>query len=79
MTPAQVALNDLISTMAKIAELQDKPGDLTAREDKLVSMLEDRRSSLEGTLINEVQRVLGIDYGALWFAVTPTEPVNHRS
>jgi len=44
-------------------------------EDGRLSVLEDRRTSLEKTLQQEVKDKLGVDYAVLWHAVTPSGPV----
>jgi hypothetical protein len=74
LTPAAVALNDLIATMEAIQRLYDK-APLSEAEDSRLCTLEDRRSGLERQLQREVSEKLGIDYALLWHAVTPTGPI----
>lgn len=72
VTNARAALHDLVETMAAIDRLYQKSGTLTEAEDRRLCQLEDRRLGLERQLIREVKEGLGIDYGVLWNAVTPT-------
>ncbi len=71
MTPTAIALNDLVQTMEAIDRLYDKP-ELNDLQDRVLSTLEDRRSSLETQLQQLVGEQLGVDYGVLWHAVTPS-------
>ncbi len=71
-TPASIALADLVQTMAAIDRAYDKR-QLTDAEDIQLSKLDDRRNSLERQLVQMVSDQLGIDYGVLWHAVTPTK------
>jgi benzoyl-CoA reductase/2-hydroxyglutaryl-CoA dehydratase subunit BcrC/BadD/HgdB len=71
VTPASIALTDLVATMTQLDKLMDQRP-FTDRVDRLISELEARRTSLEQQLMDEVRTKLGVDYGILWMAVTPT-------
>lgn len=75
-TPASIALNDLVATMAAIDRLYDvrtkQHRELTDDEDRRLSALDNRRAALEDQLEKIVRAELGVDYFTLWHAVTPT-------
>ena len=72
VTTASAALEELVRTMEAIDRLNDKRGDLTEAEDRRYARLEARRTALEQQLQREVKDKLGVDYGVLWNAVTPS-------
>ena len=82
VTPASAALFDLVETLKKLDRLIDirptQQRDLTPAEDRQYGQLEERREALERQLHTEVRDKLGIDYGVLWHAVTPSGPAPTR-
>jgi hypothetical protein len=77
VTTASAALAELVQTMTALAELYERVRgrEPTDAEDRLLSQLELRRDGLERQLEQEVRDKLGVDYGVLWHAVTPSGPV----
>lgn len=77
VTAASAALHDLVQTMQAIDRLYDtgRARELTASEDRKLAALNNRRDALERQLQDEVADKLGVDYGVLWHAVTPSGPV----
>ena len=72
VTPASIALSDLVATMTQIDRLYSKPGvEVSDKDSKLIDQLEARRDALERQLQDEVRTKLGVDYAVLWLAVTP--------
>jgi hypothetical protein len=77
VTAASAALTELVQTMTALDRLYDdvRGRDPTDAEDKRLSHLERRREGLERQLQAEVKDKLGVDYGVLWHAVTPSGPL----